>query len=203
MPTRAVSFSQGEFYHIYNRGNNKEPIFFERENYNYFLRKFLKYFTPDVADVCAFCLMPNHYHFLLHLTAGCDYSTRMQYFGIAYVKAVNKLYSRVGHLFQGRFKAKPVDSDEYLVDLSRYIHLNPLFARLVSRAEDWEFSSYRAYLDGGFKNSPDGSNASANGDLTVNASFVLSYFSGAEEYRSLVESYAIDRLKQMEEELWR
>ncbi|MFH0989222.1 MAG: transposase [bacterium] len=202
MPFRTVSLAQGEFYHIYNRGNNKDAIFFERENYCYFLRKFLKYFPPSVANVHSFCLMPNHYHFLLHLTAECDYSSRMQHFGIAYAKAVNKRYLRIGHLFQGRFRAKLIDSDEYFFHLSRYIHLNPLFAKLVSRAEDWEFSSYRAYLMKDWKNPPNSTDSQTCSGLNINTSFILSHFSSVEDYRLFVESYAVDRMNQVQEELW-
>jgi putative transposase len=198
MPFRTVGLEQGEFYHFYNRGNNKQRIFFERENYHYFLRTFCSYFTQEIAEMCAYCLMPNHYHLLVRLTSECNYSRRMQYFGIAYVKAMNRRYERCGHLFQGRFKAKLVDSDEYLLHLSRYIHLNPLFPNLVRRAEDWEFSSYRFYL---------GENESRSleqyGHVALNTSYILSQFASAAEYRSYVESFAADKMHEMSETLWR
>jgi putative transposase len=198
MPFRTPGLEQGEFYHFYNRGNNKQRIFFGRENYHHFLRMFCKYFTEDVAELCAYCLMPNHYHILLRLTSDCDYSKHMQHFGIAYVKAVNTRYERCGHLFQGRFKAKLVDSDEYLLHLSRYIHLNPLWANLVPKAEEWEFSSYRFYLGEkqfrGLKKS---------GNLVVNTSYILSQFASVAEYRSYVESFAAEKMREMSEALWR
>jgi REP element-mobilizing transposase RayT len=144
MPYRAVQFRSGEYYHIYNRGNNKQPIFFERENYLFFLRRWRDYLLP-VSQVVAYCLMPNHYHFIVYLQKD-DFSRPMQAFGLAYTKAVNQVYKRVGSLFQGRFRAIQVTGDAYLLQLSRYIHLNPIGAGLTARPEDWEFSSYREYV---------------------------------------------------------
>jgi len=145
MPQRNVELCAGEYYHLYNRGNNRECIFYERENYGFFLRRLRKYLVP-ILDVVAYCLMPTHYHLLI-LLEEVDLSHRMQLFSISYTKAMNKRYDRVGSLFQGAFQAKHVDGNDYLVHLSRYIHLNPVMAGLVKRPEDWEFSSYREYID--------------------------------------------------------
>ncbi len=67
MPRRKVAFLPGHYYHLYNRGNNHQTIFFERENYLFFLRQFRHHVAVETADVLAYCLMPNHYHFLVHL----------------------------------------------------------------------------------------------------------------------------------------
>jgi REP element-mobilizing transposase RayT len=144
MPYRKFEFRAGEYYHLYNRGNNYQPIFFERENYLYFLRQLRKYLL-DTLVVIAYCLMPNHYHLLVYLKTD-NLSSMMQPFALSYTKAINKRYERVGSLFQGRFQAVHVDRNEYLLHLSRYIHLNPVFAGLVKNPEDWEFSSYREYI---------------------------------------------------------
>jgi putative transposase len=143
MPYRKERFDLNEFYHIYNRGNTKEHIFFEPENYDFFLRQFFKYIPLALAEIQAFCLMPNHYHFLVRFLGETDISTRMKYFGISYTKAINNRYKRTGHLFEGRFKINLVDSDEYLLHLSRSNHLTPLVAKLVCKAEDWMYSSYK------------------------------------------------------------
>jgi len=226
MPYRETPFLPEQFYHLYNRGNNKEAIFFEAENYRFFLQRFIKYFPPDKAQIHAYCLMPNHFHLLIRLLSGLDYSSAMQHFGISFAKSINTRYARVGHLFQGRFKAKHVDSTEYLLHLTRYIHLNPRFAGLVERAEHWEFSSYRDYVSRG--KIPEVTRAKhretsgiVQGEIPeiaqarrmeisgiyrrppVATEFVLSHFDGIEDYRQFVESFAEEQMKQTEDQLWK
>jgi hypothetical protein len=89
--------------------------------------------------------MPNHYHFILRVVTP-HLSHAMQRFGFSYTKSINKRKNRTGNLFQGAFQAKRIDSEEYLLHLSRYVHLNPVRAKLVHSAEAWEFSSYREYV---------------------------------------------------------
>ncbi|MEW5871609.1 MAG: transposase [Chloroflexota bacterium] len=186
MPPRNMTFCSGCYYHLYNRGVNKERIFFERENYLFFLRRAREYFGSAVSIV-AYCLMPTHYHLLINL-ASDNLAPIMSSLGMSYARAINVRFERTGPLFQGRFCAKLVDKDEYLLHLSRYIHLNPVVAKLVQKAEDWEYSSYREYL--GLR----------HGTLP-NPDVVLAHFktpgdsqspgvSGADaSYRAFVESY--------------
>jgi len=144
MPQRTVELCSGEYYHLYNRGNNRERVFYEHANYLFFLRRLRKYLTP-VFDVVAYCLMPTHYHLLARVKTSKvskGVSNAMMRFSVSYTKAMNRRYDRVGSLFQGTFRAKHVSRNNYLVHLSRYIHLNPVVAGLVERLEDWEFSSY-------------------------------------------------------------
>ena len=145
MPQRPIPLFASRYYHIFNRGNNRQPIFFERENYFYFLRQLRKYFTLDRVEIVAYCLMPNHFHLLVYLKSD-NFAVLMQPFALSYAKAINRRFKRTGSLFEGPFKSILVDKNEYLLHLSRYIHANPTAARLVKRAEDWEFSSYRDYL---------------------------------------------------------
>ena len=177
MPYRTTPLSAGCHYHLYNRGNNREPIFFERENYLFFLREIRKHLGPH-TDVIAYVLMPNHYHLLIHLNSD-GLSEAMRTLTISYTKAVNKRYDRVGTLFQGRYQSILVDKDEYLVHLSRYIHLNPLKAQLVAKAEDWEFSSYPDYV--GLR----------KGTL-LRPDIVLSQFPAPSAYRHYVEDMNAD-----------
>jgi putative transposase len=144
MPRRDVPLTMGRWFHVYNRGHNRDDIFFERENYLFFLQRLREHVTTNHARIAAYVLMPNHFHLLLQpLTDGV--SAAMQRFSISYTKAINKRHGRVGTLFQGAFRAKPVDEEIYLVHLSRYLHLNPIRARIETHPRDWEFSSYREY----------------------------------------------------------
>jgi putative transposase len=145
MPRRELEFEPGNYYHVFNRGVNKEKIFFERENYLFFLRRMYEYLVCQDVEVIAYCLMPNHFHMIVCPLTG-NFSSRMGLFGMSYVKAVNIRYKRVGPLFQSRFCAKRIGDNEYLLHLSRYIHLNPMLGKLVVYAEEWEFSSYRDYI---------------------------------------------------------
>ena len=144
MPWRKIPFVEGEYYHIYNRGINRQKIFFQAENYRFFLRRLREHLLPDHAAIIAYCLMPNHYHLLVR-PKSVRFSECMQSFGTSYSKAINKRFDRVGPLFQARFQALHVDQESYLLHLSRYIHRNPLEADLVKRLEEWEFSSYLEY----------------------------------------------------------
>jgi REP element-mobilizing transposase RayT len=171
MPYRKFQFVAEQYYHLYNRGNNFQTIFFEQENYLYFLSLIRKYLTPEDVEVIAYCLMPNHYHLLVYLHSD-DLSKCMQPLLLAYTKAINKRFNRVGALFQGRFKGKWIDRNAYLLHLSRYIHHNPVTAGLVSKPEDWEFSSYRDYI---------GIRAGTLPDPDI----ILSQFSSREEYQEL------------------
>ncbi len=163
MPRRTTPLIAGEYYHIYNRGNNRSNIFFEQENYLFFLQRLREYVvdgkcrrqtsevskTSEVsqarAAIIAYCLMPNHYHLLVQPNDDV-FSHRFQNFIISYTKAINQRFERVGALFQGVFQAKRVDREEYLVSLAAYIHLNPVRAGMTRCAEDWPFSSYRDYV---------------------------------------------------------
>ncbi len=197
MPRRHVTFLPGAYYHVYNRGANHQPIFFERENYLFFLQRVRKYLlgertsncknskvleTLEVCDaippvdVVAYCLMPNHYHLLLALH-DVDLSHRMQLLAISYTKAINNRYERTGALFEGHFHATHIEDNDYLLQLSRYICLNPVLAGLVEQPEEWEFSSYRDMV--GLR----------RGTLP-RPSAVMSQFGTREKYREFVESYA-------------
>ena len=190
MPRRAVPLVAGATYHVYNRGNNRQRIFFERENYLFFLRRVRACLlgeqnsitrsssSPTNRQFCtiiAYCLMPNHFHLLVCPTDD-QFSRHMQRFSISYTKAINKRFDRVGALFQGKFQALLVDRNETLLHLSRYVHLNPVEAGLVKRAQDWEFSSYREYV------------GMRPGTLP-SAGVILSQFPTSDGYRRFVESY--------------
>ena len=200
MPRREIAFQPGEYYHFYNRGVNRERIFFESENYLFFLRRLREHLLP-VLEVVAYCLMPTHYHLLVQVkqtpqtsevsgepsvrttsevyaeVSSAPISAAMMRLAVSYTKAVNKRYERVGPLFQGAFQARHVERDEYLVHLSRYIHLNPWAAGYVGHAQEWEYSSYPDYL--GLR----------QGTLPAPGA-VLGEFSSPNAYRKFVEGPA-------------
>ena len=158
-----MDFSNNELYHIYNRGNNKQLIFFKPDNYTYFLQKVRKFMLP-YCDILAYCLMPNHFHFLISadsrtvvtkLIGGRDRNVLSE--GIrnllqTYTKAINEQNKSTGSLFQQNTKAKCLSKGNKKYDYicMHYIHQNPIKAKLVKRLEDWEYSSFKDYC--GFRN---------------------------------------------------
>ena len=143
---RNIKPHPGHFYHIYNRGINHENIFLVGENWGFFLQRIRYYFKPSFADVISYCLMPNHFHLLVLIKVERFGNKVMQPFSVSYTKAVNNQIGRNGPLFQGPYKAQLVNKDSYLLHLTRYIHLNPVSAGLVSNPEKWVYSSYRDYV---------------------------------------------------------
>lgn len=172
MPRRETKFFNDCFYHIYNRGVNRSEIFFENRNYYFFLKKVKQYILP-CADIVAYCLMPNHFHLLILVKNLEEISTAMKKVFLSYTKSLNKEVNRSGPLWEGRYKSKFVPGDDYLLHLTRYIHLNPVKAKLVNKPEDWNFSSYSDYIK-------------ENRTTLVNKNIILTQ---VKDYRSFVESY--------------
>ena len=146
MPYRGDTFTQGQYYHIYNRGAGKGKIFFNDGNYQYLLRLIKEYAPKFGVTVIAYCLMPNHYHFLFRQETEVLLSKFMQVLFNSYVQALNLQQGRTGTLFEGRFKHRCVDKWEYLMVVCRYIHRNPVKAGLAVKPEDWTYSNYREWI---------------------------------------------------------
>ncbi len=137
----------GAFYHVMCRGVSRLPVFLDdtdRERYLACIEKLIE--SGDLV-VHAFCLMPNHYHILCE-TPCARLSRWMRHVNGDYARWFNARHRRVGHLWQGRYKALVVEDGEYLIECSRYIHLNPNRSRITRPAERYRWSSYRNYVGG-------------------------------------------------------
>lgn len=169
-------FFEDGVYHLITRGNNKQNIFLYKKDYLRYLHYLNKYSQKFSIKIFAYCLMPNHTHLLVR-QSNTAISTFMQAINTAFAKYFNVRHSQVGHLFQGPFRHVPVDTDEYLLHLSRYIHLNPSSAGLVRKPEDYAWSSYRHYF--GLEKIP-----------FVDEKPILSYYSKdkTNQYKKFVES---------------
>lgn len=139
-----IEFS-GALYHVTSRGDRGEAIYEDDAD----RERFLEVFGQVVADsnwIChAYCLMTNHYHLLIETPDG-NLSKGMRQLNGVFTQYSNRRHGRTGHLFQGRFKAILVDGDSYLLELARYVVLNPVRAGMVREAGDWAWSSYRAMI---------------------------------------------------------
>lgn len=177
MPFRKIPLVTGQIYHIYNRGVNRVPIFEDNRDYQRF-RDLIGYYRFIAAsprfssfktlkkelrekiiasrkekfvDFIAFCLMPNHFHFVLKQLKEKGISEFLRRISDGYTRYFNTKHKRIGPLFQGRFKSVLVETDEQLAHLVRYVHINPYTSYVVRRVEDlldYPWSSFREYLDG-------------------------------------------------------
>jgi len=133
----------GALYHITARGNERKEIYREQEDYILFLKTLSQVVEETGWLLHAYCLMPNHYHLLLE-TPEANLSKGMRQLNGIYTQRFNRKYKRSGHLFQGRYKAFLVEKEMYLLELCRYIALNPVRAKIVDNPEKWPYSSYCA-----------------------------------------------------------
>ena len=169
---------EGALYHVTARGNERRKIYFTKGDY----RKFLEYVAEAKErygiQVHSYVLMSNHYHLIVE-TPEANLSKAMHDINGSYTTYINKKRERSGHLFQGRYKSIVVDKDSYLVELSRYIHLNPVRAGIVEKPEDYPYSSYRAYV-------------TEENDEVISQELILGMMAGGtrtakERYRAYVE----------------
>ncbi len=157
MSIRKVPFVAGEFYHLYNRGNGKQKIFHDKEDYSIFMKylflfnqtertqlrdssaPFKKQKSEQLVAIGAYVLMPNHFHILVTEKVEGGVSKFMQKVSTGYVMYYNQKYARTGSLFEGKFKSKHLDTDRYLKYIFSYIHLNPV--KLIDK--DWKEKGIR------------------------------------------------------------
>ncbi len=154
----------GQMYHIFNRGNNREKLFYSERHYKYFLKLYSYYILP-IADTYAYCLMGNHFHLLVRIKKIEDivtikrlvkaqnpstFSPSKNFSNLfnAYTKAINLERNRTGSLFEKSFKRKLITADAYLQQLIIYIHTNPQKHGFVENFREWDWSSYHAISEG-------------------------------------------------------
>lgn len=179
MSIRPTAFVEGEYYHIYNRGNSKQTIFNDDKDHEHFINLLLTLNTDTririkrlpvkntrdtLVSIGAYCLMPNHFHILITQEKENGISTFMQKVSTAYVMYYNKKYKRTGSLFEGKFKSKYITGDTYLRYLFSYIHLNPLkildpdwkrkarntSAKMITFLNEYNYSSFHEYITDDF-----------------------------------------------------
>lgn len=170
-------------YHVFSHVNGTEVIFRESSNYHFFLEKVEKYILP-VADIYAYCLLPNHFHLLLRFKDFNDVSSEnehqflMKYFGNllnAYAKAYNKKYNRKGALFLNAVKRKKISDEKYLLKVLHYIHNNPINHGFVNKIDQWKHSSYNSYLN-------------PEKESKLNRKEIMPYFDSVEVFRNYHQS---------------
>lgn len=191
MPYRTIPFITGQYYHIFNRGLEKQDIFYTPRDYQRFIEALFYYQTNNsnngfskrisnldypedkLVEVICYCLMPNHFHLLLKQLQDGGISKFMRLFTHSYTSYRNLKHKRQGPVFQGIFKAVRIESDEQLLHLSRYIHLNPYVAFLVKDLSKYPWSSYPCFV--GLSTNPN-----------INPTIILEFFKSPNLYKQFI-----------------
>jgi putative transposase len=137
MPRTSRAAQGGYCYHVLNRGNGRRTVFCDEDDYGFCAVLLRRACARVPVRVLSYCLMPNHFHVVLWPQADDDLALWMHWLLTSHVARHRKRYRTTGHVWQGRFKAFPIEEDEHLLTVLRYVERNPLRANLVSRAEDW------------------------------------------------------------------
>ena len=180
---------EGALYHLMSRGNDGQHIYLNDADRNLFLETISEMSKRFKVDIFAYVLMSDHYHLLVR-TNRANLKKAMQWFGTAYTRRFNNRNLKKGHLFQGRYKSILVQNDAYVMQLSCYIHRNPLRAGIVSRLIDYKWSSYPIYAYA--KKGPD----------WLSTQVIWSYFKGSnkhKQYRETVQKYAKEEKRLLED----
>jgi len=178
---------EGAFYHLLSRGNERRDIFIDDSDRRMFLDAVGEMSERFDVDIFAYVLMGNHYHLLVR-TQRANLTRAMQWFGATYTSRFNYQHARSGHLFQGRYKSIVLQNDAYVMQLSCYIHRNPLRAGVVRRLADYRWSSYQIYAYS--KKAPD----------WLSTELILAQFAGKDEHRFYREK--VQRYSNEEKRLW-
>ena len=175
-----LTWQKGMYYHIYNRGAHQTSIFREPGNYLFVIDKLKEYSHKNHLTVIAYCLMPTHYHICVRQDGAEPAGNLPQYVFNSYTKAYNLKYAHSGTLFEGRFRAKLIQTTGHLLHLCRYIHGNPVKDGLVANPADWQYSNYLEWI--GLR----------NGTL-VDHDFIEHQFDNGKEYQQFLFQYLQSR----------
>ena len=136
------------YYHILNRGNNRQDIFVEENDYGQFLKMMTGYFGNAGMEIIHYALMPNHYHLIVKIKDAANLKKVLQQLNQGYARYYRKKYGGVGYFWQGRYKSFLIESGRYLLECGIYVELNPVRAGLVEKPEYYKWSSSRFYGEG-------------------------------------------------------
>ncbi len=148
MPRLARGLVDGFIYHVINRGNGRQQVFHEDNEYKAFIELMSEAKTMYDVKILAYCLMPNHFHLLLQPDKADELSKWMQWLMTSHVRRHHRTYKTSGHIWQGRFKSFIVQKDDHLLTVARYIEGNPVRAKLAASARDWKWSSHTERVEG-------------------------------------------------------
>jgi len=146
MPRTGRAARGGYCYHVLNRGNGRSEVFHKDGDYAAFIKLLRQARERLPMRILGYCLMPNHFHMLLWPHKDGDLGRWMQWLMTSHVRRYHQHYASSGHVWQGRFKAFPIEKDDHLLTVLRYVERNPLRAELVSRVQDWRWSSVAEHL---------------------------------------------------------
>ncbi|MEZ4663356.1 MAG: transposase [Caldilineaceae bacterium] len=179
MPIRDIQFERGCYYHLYNRGVNRQTIFVDDRDFLNFLTRIKRYCEKYAVQVVAYCLLYNHFHFLLGQDGAARAGLVIQDSCNGYAQYFNKRHARQGALFQGRFRGELVQEDAYLHHLCRYIHGNPVKDGFALKPELWPYSNYLEWT---------GQRAGKQFD----PDFIVDHFGSPERYVAYLHDYLVN-----------
>lgn len=179
MPTKRRQWYPGASYHVTARGNHKNNIFNNKEDFIYYLgliKETLQYYIDDEYEILSYCLMTNHVHMMIKVKEK-PLGPFIGRINSKYAKYYNKKYDYIGHLFQDRYFSEVIKSDYQILQTSKYIHLNPVRAKMVEMPENYKWSTYAMYIG-------------KEKEEIICSNMILSYFNdkNRELYKIYVES---------------
>ena len=176
MPLARPNHLPGHYYHFFNRGAHRLAIFLDGVNYRFVIRKLRTLCRSLSLKPIAYCLLPNHYHFLIKQEGDHPAGLLPRRIFNSYSKAYNQRYYHNGTLFEGNYKVRWVNDDSYLIHLCRYIHANPVVHGIVDSVDDWPYSDYQQWIQNWIKSS-------------IDRSFITTRFDSPEDYYTSIADY--------------